>query len=237
MQRLRRLDLSKDVSKAEYQATLKKLQLRLLERQLRLRQDKRSLILVFEGPDASGKGGVIKRVTEHLDPRSVRVYSVLKPTTEEYAHHYMWRFWTRLPAYGEIAIFDRSWYGRVLVERAEKFATDAEWKRAYREINEFERQLADDGAILLKFYLSIGKEEQLRRFREREADPAKYWKMTEEDWRNRRKWDRYLDYAQDMVNKTDHRHAPWHLVEGNSKSFARLKVLKTIVAALDRQLK
>ncbi len=238
MLKLRQLDLEKNVpSKVEYQATLKKLQLKLVHQQVQFhRAQKRSLIIVFEGPDAAGKGGVIKRVTENLDPRPLRVYSVVKPTTEELRHHYLWRFWTKMPGYGEVAIFDRSWYGRVLVERIEKFAAEPEWRRAYREINEFERTLADNGAVVIKFYLSIGKEEQLLRFKKREKDPTKCWKMNEEDWRNRRRWEDYIVAADEMFAKTHQRYAPWHLVEANHKWFARIKVLKTITATLEREM-
>lgn len=237
MLKLAKLDMDKNIAdKDEYQSTLKKLQLKLLHQQAKFHSLKRSLIVVFEGPDAAGKGGVIKRTTENLDPRSLRVYSIAKPSSEEYRRHYLWRFWNRLPAHGEFAIFDRSWYGRVLVERIEKFATDVEWKRAYREINEFEKALTDDGAIILKFYLAISKEEQLVRFKKREADPHKCWKMNEEDWRNRRKWDEYLVSADDMFAKTHFPHAPWHLVEANHKWHARLKVLKTVTSALEREL-
>jgi len=237
MLRLRDLDLDKTVdSKGDYQETLKKLQLKFLHQQAQFHSGKRSLIIVFEGPDAAGKGGAIKRATENLDPRSLRVYSVVKPTTEEYRHHYLWRFWNKVPGHGEIAIFDRSWYGRVLVERIEKFAADEEWKRAYREINEFEQTLADGGAIILKFYLSISKDEQLTRFKKREGDPSKCWKMNDEDWRNRRKWDEYLKSADDMFAKTDQRHARWHLVEANHKWYARLKVLRVITSTLEKEL-
>jgi len=237
MLRLRNLDLDKTVeSKSDYNETLKKLQLKLLHQQAQFHTTKRSLIIVFEGSDAAGKGGAIKRATENLDPRSLRVYSVVKPTTEEYRHHYLWRFWNKIPGHGEIAIFDRSWYGRVLVERIEKFATEAEWKRAYREINEFEQTIADGGAIILKFYLSISKDEQLTRFKKREGDPSKCWKMNDEDWRNRRKWDEYLKCADDMFAKTNQRHAPWHLVEANHKWFARIKVLRVITSALEKEL-
>ena len=237
MLRLRDLDLDKTVdSKSDYNETLKKLQLKLLHQQAQFHSTKRSLVIVFEGADAAGKGGAIKRATENLDPRSLRVYSVVKPTTEEYRHHYLWRFWNKIPGHGEIAIFDRSWYGRVLVERIEKFATEAEWKRAYREINEFEQTLADGGAIILKFYLSISKDEQLTRFKKREGDPSKCWKMNDEDWRNRRKWDEYLKCADDMFAKTNQRHAPWHLVEANHKWFARIKVLRVITSALEKEI-
>ena len=189
---------------------------------------------MIEGPDAAGKGGVIKRLVEKLDPRFLNVTAIAKPTAEELAHHYLWRFWTRLPAYGRIAIFDRSWYGRVLVERIEGFASKAEWKRAYREINEFERLLIDDGCAIVKLYLHITKDEQLARFKKRESDPHKRWKMNDEDWRNRGKWDQYVKAAEEMFELTSPRHAPWHVIGANHKWHARLRVLKTVIRALER---
>lgn len=230
------LDLNQQISKEEYKEKLGKYQLEMLHRQPLLAEQKRNMILVFEGPDAAGKGGVIKRITEKLDPRSVRVYSIVKPTPEEYAHHYMWRFWNKLPKYGEMAIFDRSWYGRVLVERVEGFATRKEWRRAYEEINQFEKWLTDDGTILLKFYLHISKEEQLIRFKRREADPYKHWKINDEDWRNREKWEQHNEAAEDMFKLTSTDHCPWNLIEGNYKWHARVKVLKTVVKAMAREL-
>ena len=234
---LDQLDLSKQIEdKGKYKEKLDKYQLELLHLQRILQQSRRNLILVFEGPDAAGKGGVIKRSVEILDPRTIRVYSIVKPTPEEDKHHYMWRFWNKLPPYGDIAIFDRSWYGRVLVERVEEFATKPEWKRAYEEINSFERLLVDDGTILLKFYLQITKEEQLVRFKKREADPYKHWKINTEDWRNRDKWDLHNEAAEDMFANTSTKYAPWMLVEANYKWYARLKVLKTIVRKLESEL-
>ena len=169
--------LNQDVSltKDVYSRDLKKHQLGLLNLQLHLKESKRSVVILIEGPDAAGKGGAIKRTLERLDPRLIRVYSTQKPTPEEYKHHYLWRFWNKLPAYGEIAVFDRSWYGRVLVERVEGFATEKEWRRAFGEINELERSLVDDGTILIKLFLQVSKAEQLRRFKERQADPYKHW--------------------------------------------------------------
>lgn len=234
--RLDELDQNTSLSEKEYKEKLKKAQLRLLKHQLELRESKRSLIVVVEGPDAAGKGGAIKRLVERLDPRLVRVYSIVKPTPEEYRHHYMWRFWTKLPAYGEMAIFDRSWYGRVLVERVEGFATDAEWKRAYREINEFERQLTDDGAILVKVFLQITKDEQLARFKAREADPYKHWKISDEDWRNRKKWKEHNEAAEDMFEKTSTENAPWTVIPANYKWYARVQVAKTVLATLEKAL-
>jgi polyphosphate kinase 2 (PPK2 family) len=233
MGRLDELDLGQQIQEKEkYKNRLKKYQLQLLHQQRLLMESNRSLIMLFEGPDAAGKGGVIRRVVERLDPRNIRVYSVIKPTPEEYAHHYLWRFWTKLPAKGEIAIFDRSWYGRVLVERVEGFATDQEWKRAYREINEFEKTLVDSGVILCKFYLHITKEEQLFRFKRRESDPYKHWKINEEDWRNREKWDQHNAAAEDMFNKTSTEASSWNLIEANYKWFARVKVIKAVVERL-----
>jgi polyphosphate kinase 2 (PPK2 family) len=230
------LDLDQKIQeKDKYKSKLKKYQLQLLHQQRILMESNRSLILLFEGPDAAGKGGVIRRVVERLDPRNIRVYSIIKPTPEEYAHHYLWRFWTKLPARGEFAILDRSWYGRVLVERVEGFATDEEWKRAYREINDFERIIVEGGAILCKFYLHITKDEQLYRFKRRESDPYKHWKINEEDWRNREKWDQHNAAAEDMFTKTGTEFAPWHLIEANYKWFARVKVIKTVVERLSAE--
>jgi polyphosphate kinase 2 (PPK2 family) len=227
---LSELDLSKQVEeKSEYRDRLHELQLDLLHFQRKILESKRSVIFVFEGPDAAGKGGVIKRITEKLDPRLIRVYSIVKPTEEEYRHHYLWRFWNKMPAQGEIAVFDRSWYGRPLVERIEGFCSDKEWRRSYDEINAMERTLVDGGAVMMKFYVHISKEEQLRRFEKRAADPYKHWKISAEDWRNRRKWKEHLEAAEDMFAQTWTKTAPWTLVEGEFKWYARLKVLKAIV--------
>jgi polyphosphate kinase 2 (PPK2 family) len=227
---LSELDLTRQVGeKSEYRDRLHELQLSLLHFQRKILESKRSVILVFEGADAAGKGGVIKRFAEKLDPRLIRVYSIIKPTEEEYRHHYLWRFWTKTPAQGEIAVFDRSWYGRVLVERIEGFCSEKEWRRAYDEINAMERTLIDGGAIIMKFYLHISKEEQLRRFEKRAADPYKHWKISAEDWRNRRKWKEHLEAAEDMFAQTWTKQSPWTLVEGEFKWYSRLKVLKAIV--------
>jgi polyphosphate kinase 2 (PPK2 family) len=224
----------KFISEDDYKQKLKEQQLKLLKLQRQLSATKHSLVVVFEGPDAAGKGGAIKRLVERLDPRLARVYSIIKPTAEEYQHHYMWRFWNKLAPYGQTTVLDRSWYGRVLVERVEGFATDAEWKRAYQEINDFERQLADDRAIIIKFYLHISKDEQLVRFKRREADPYKHWKISDEDWRNRKKWDQHNEAAQEMFEKTSTDFAPWHVVPANYKWFARLKVVKTVADRLEK---
>jgi polyphosphate kinase 2 (PPK2 family) len=219
---------------AEYKRILKQTQLRLLQFQRAMSETKRSLIVIFEGPDAAGKGGAIKRLVERLDPRLLRVHSIVKPTQDEHCHHYLWRFWTRLPQYGHTTVFDRSWYGRVLVERVEGFATEKEWKRAYQEINDLERTLSDDGAVIVKLYLHISKDEQLSRFKSREADPYKRWKVTEEDWRNRRKWKDHNKAAEEMFERTGSVHAPWHVIAGNFKWYARVKVAKSIVEALEQ---
>ncbi|MEI6032783.1 MAG: UDP-galactose-lipid carrier transferase [Verrucomicrobiae bacterium] len=226
--RLDGLDQSKSLEQEEYRKQMKHLQLQLLSMQLQLREKRTPVLVVMEGPDAAGKGGAIKRVVERLDPRLMRVYSIVKPTPEEFRHHYMWRFWTKLPAHGEIAIFDRSWYGRVLVERVEGFCTEAEWMRAFREINEFEKALTDDGAILIKLYLHISKDEQLERFKRREADPYKHWKISDEDWRNRKHWQEHNEAAEEMFEKTSQPEVPWTVVPANFKWYARVKTLKTV---------
>jgi polyphosphate kinase 2 (PPK2 family) len=233
MNHLNKLDLTEQIeSKEEYRKHLQKLQLQLLRFQRQILESNHSIVVVLEGPDAAGKGGIIKRIAEKLDPRMVRVYSITKPTREEYRRHYLWRFWNKLPGRGEIGVFDRSWYGRVLVERVEGFATPREWKRAYREILEFERQLTDDGTVLIKFYVHISKEEQLRRFKKRQADPYKHWKINTEDWRNRRKWDQHNKAAESMFRLTSTKIAPWHLVSGEYKWHARITALKMMVHRL-----
>ncbi len=232
----RRLDdlEHKAIEEDEYKPKLKEQQLKLLNLTRELSDSKRALIIVFEGPDAAGKGGAIKRIVERLDPRLLRVHSVIKPTAEEYQHHYFWRFWNKLPLYGQTVIFDRSWYGRVLIERVENFASDKEWKRAYDEITGFEQLLADDGAIFVKFYLHISRDEQLLRFKRREADPYKHWKINDEDWRNRRKWDEHNTAAEEMFERTSTDDAPWTVIAANYKWAARVKVVKTVVEALER---
>ena len=223
----------KPIDEDEYKPKLKEQQFKLLNHQLTLNDSKRSVIVVLEGPDAAGKGGAIKRLVERLDPRLLRVHSIVKPTVEEYQHHYLWRFWSRLPQYGQIVIFDRSWYGRVLVERVESFASDKEWKRAYQEINEFERLLVDDGAIIIKLYLHITKDEQLLRFKRREGDPYKHWKISDEDWRNRRKWDQHNQAAEAMFDRTSTTVAPWHVIGANFKWQARVKVVKAVADRIE----
>jgi AMP-polyphosphate phosphotransferase len=189
--------------------------------------------VVFEGWDASGKGGAIKRLVAPLDPRHVRVAQFAAPTWDEKRHHFLWRFWPALPGWGGMAVLDRSWYGRVLVERVEGFATDEQWQRAYREIVEFERTLADEGMIMVKFWMHLSSAEQLKRFKARERDPLKAWKLTAEDWRNREKRRQYKAAVEEMLDRTDHAAAPWVLVEADDKRWARVKVAESVVAAIE----
>lgn len=210
------------------------LQERLREASQRLSVGKRTLIVVFEGLDAAGKSGCIKRVAKKLEPGQVRVIPIARPTEEEYRYHYMRRFWLTLPAYGQIALYDRSWYGRVLVERVEGFATHDEWSRAYGEINAFERQLRDDGAILVKLWLDVSEEEQFRRFMARKNDPKKAYKLTGEDWRNRAKRPLYDEAAADMFRFTDTAFAPWTILPADSKPLARTAAVEAILAAMER---
>jgi polyphosphate kinase 2 (PPK2 family) len=233
---LERLDLTQALKRPEYERQLSTLQNRLHLLGYQVYLQKRPVVMVFEGPDAAGKGGAIKRLTQKLDPRGYVVWPVGAPHGEEREHHYLLRFWRHIPEDGQIALFDRSWYGRVLVERVEGFCTEAAWQRAYSEINQFERQLMDHGTVILKFWLQITKEEQLRRFQERERTHYKSWKLTEEDWRNRGKWDLYLRAAEDMIMKTSTRRAPWTLVEANDKLYARIRVLSTVAETLSREL-
>ena len=235
---LSELDLTSKLAKGTYELALSKYQARLSElvRDPRF-AEKRSLVLVFEGADAAGKGGSIRRVIQAMDARQYQIIPIAAPTEEERAQPYLWRFWHHLPRTGRAAIFDRSWYGRVLVERIEGFCSEADWLRAYAEINDFEHQLVNEGAVVVKFWLQISAEEQLRRFEERQATDFKRFKITEEDWRNREKWDDYATAVCDMVDRTSTGLAPWTLVEANDKSFARVKVLKTICERLEAALK
>ncbi|HBX54473.1 polyphosphate:AMP phosphotransferase [Pseudomonas sp. UBA2684] len=227
------LDMRQALSKADYREQLAVEQARLsgLLRDKRMRRH--ALVTVFEGNDAAGKGGAIRRVAAALDPRQYRIVPVAAPTEEERAQPYLWRFWRHIPGRGMFTIFDRSWYGRVLVERVEGFCSPADWLRAYGEINDFEEQLSEAGVVLVKFWLAIDQETQLQRFKEREQIPFKRFKITEDDWRNREKWPLYRDAIGDMVDRTSTEIAPWTLVEANDKPFARVKVLRTINAALE----
>jgi len=212
-----------------YRELIAEMQQDLVRYQRMLMESSLSVIFVFEGPDAVGKGGAIKRLIERLDPRLIHVHGIAKPTEEELAYHYLRRFWLRIPRRGHAAIFDRSWYGRVLVERIEGFASRKEWQRAYDEINQFEKLLHDDGTLFLKFYLHFSKEEQLRRFKEREADPYKFWKIGPEDWRNREKFDQYNDAADEMFLRTSTPYAPWHIIATDHKWTARLAIFQLTV--------
>lgn len=233
---LDRLDGGKSLTKHEYEASVAQLQARLNLLVRRLQKRKSSAILVFEGPDAAGKGGAIRRITWALDARSYHLIPIAAPTDEERAHHYLWRFWRHLPRHGRLTIFDRSWYGRVLVERVEGFATRSAWQRAYQEINEFERELTQSGVILCKFWLHISGEEQLRRFEERKNNPAKRYKITAEDYRNRQQANQYEAAAAEMLARCSPPHAPFTLVEANDKRFARVKVLQAVCDQLEDQL-
>jgi polyphosphate:AMP phosphotransferase len=230
------LDLSLQLEKQTYKEQLAKYQDRLNKLLSRKKFKKRSLVLVFEGNDAAGKGGAIRRVIQFMDPRRYRVNQFAAPTDEEKAQPYLWRFWRRLPRQGDIAIFDRSWYGRVLVERVENFCSEADWRRAYGEINDFETEMSDAGAIVVKFWLAIDKDEQEARFQAREETGYKRYKITDEDWRNREKWDEYATAVCDMIDHTSTSIAPWTLVEANDKYHARVKVLKTICERLEKRL-
>lgn len=233
---LRSIDLTLKLDRETYVRELIRYQVQLRELAYQVYQQKRPVVIVYEGWDAAGKGGNIRRVTEKIDARSYTVFPISAPSGEDKTHHYLYRFWRRLPEQGHIALFDRSWYGRVLVERVEGFCTEADWKRAYREINSFERQLHEFGTIVVKFWLHIGRDEQLRRFEERKRIGYKAWKLTEEDWRNRAKWGEYEAAVNEMLLKTSTKIAPWTVVEGNDKWWARVKALSTLVKTLSLDL-
>lgn len=233
---LSKVDLTKSLSEKEYKKRKDELQERLRSLHQEIYKERIPVVIAFEGWDAGGKGGAIKRLTSHLDPRGYAVHPTAAPNDIEKAHHYLWRFWVNMPKDGHIAIFDRSWYGRVMVERIEGFAAEEEWKRAYREINEMEEQLKNSGALILKFWMQIDKDEQKKRFDERMNTPEKRWKITDEDWRNREKWDAYELAVNEMLVRTSTEHAPWIIVEGNDKKYARVKVLQTVVDAIEKKL-
>ncbi len=225
---LSQLDLDQEISRSHYRRQLRKWQGRLNKLSRQAHKKRTGVVLVFEGADAAGKGGAIRRVTTALDARRYEVVPIAAPNDEERARHYLWRFWRRLPRAGNWTVFDRSWYGRVLVERVEQFATEPEWRRAYQEIRDFEELLCEHGIVLVKFWLHIDLDEQAKRFAEREQVPYKQYKITDEDYRNRSKWPQYETAVQDMFQQTCRPHAPWTLVEANEKYFARIKVLRTI---------
>jgi polyphosphate kinase 2 (PPK2 family) len=236
------LDLTLRLSRDEEAARLETAQRRLLELRLAYggllgeRDLGPPVCVVFEGWDASGKGGCIKRLVAPLDPRHVRVSQFAAPTYDEKRHHFLWRFWPRLPGWGGMAVFDRSWYGRVLVERVEGFTPDEVWQRAYAEISEFEQTLVAEGTVMVKFWLHLSDDEQLRRFQSREKDPLRRWKLTDEDWRNRDKRDEYLAAIEEMLERTSSPQAPWTLVEAENKRWARVKVVDTVVDAMTEGL-
>ena len=221
--------------KDSYEEALDDVQLRLLRLQIKHFATKRRAVIVCEGRDAAGKGGAIKRLTEKLDPRGVKVWPIGAPTAEEQGRHYLRRFWEKLPTPGTWAIFDRSWYGRVLVERVDKLAKKPEWRRAYGEINAFEKMLADDGVTLVKMFFHISKKEQLVRFKEREKDPYKKWKISKDDWHNREKWAEYDEAIDDMLRKTHTREAPWYVVSAERKWNARVEACRIVADALEKR--
>lgn len=225
---------NKSLSDEEYKEQLTKLQNHLKELHNRLYRKKVPVVIVYEGWDAAGKGGNIKRITEALDPRGFEVQPIASPEPHEKARHYLWRFWMRLPKTGHIAIFDRSWYGRVMVERLEGFCSENDWKRAYNEMNEFEKELHDWGAVIIKFWVQIDKDTQLARFTDRQNTPEKQWKITDEDWRNREKWDEYEVAVNEMIQKTSTTFAPWHILESVDKKYARIKALKIVIEELEK---
>ncbi len=233
---LEKVDLSKKLTRKQYDERVREEQVTLREFEFQMFKQNFPVLCVFEGWDAAGKGGAIKRVTEVLDPRGYTVSAFAAPTPEEKAHHYLWRFWRTLPRAGHLAIWDRSHYGRVLVERVEGFCPTDAWRRAYLEINEFESHQNSFGMVICKFWLHISAAEQLRRFRSRETDPFRTYKITEEDWRNRSKWKEYTEAVEDMLLHTSTGYAPWTVVEANDKWYARVKVLKTITDAVKARM-
>jgi polyphosphate:AMP phosphotransferase len=230
------VDPTKAIGDKEYKEKLGELQSRIAEQGYKMYTRRKSVVILYEGWDAAGKGGNIKRLTERLDPRAYEVVPVAAPSKEELDHHYLWRFWNKMPKDGHLAIFDRSWYGRVMVERIEGFTPEEEWRRAYKEINDMELHMANHGTIIFKFWLHIDQDEQLARFQSRQSDPLKQYKITDEDWRNREKWDKYVAAVDEMLLLSNTRYAPWTIVESNCKKFARIKTLEIVTNELDRQL-
>lgn len=235
--KLSEIPLDKTLTDEEYKAELDKCQKKLAKLHNELYRKKIPVIIAYEGWDAAGKGGNIKRITGALDPRGFEVHPIASPEPHEKARHYLWRFWNRLPRTGHIAIFDRTWYGRVMVERLEGFCSENDWQRAYNEMNEFEKELSDWGAIVIKFWVQIDKDVQLERFTDRQNTPEKQWKITDEDWRNREKWDQYEEAIDEMLQKTNTTYAPWVILESNDKKYARIKALKTVIKAIEAKLK
>ena len=234
--KLAEIALDKQLEKDDYDHKLDKLQKKLASLHNKLYRQKIPVIIAYEGWDAAGKGGNIKRLTAALDPRGFEVHPIASPEPAEKNRHYLWRFWNRLPKDGHIAVFDRTWYGRVMVERLEGFCSQNDWSRAYNEINEFEKELHDWGAVILKFWVQIDKDTQLARFTDRQNTPEKQWKITDEDWRNREKWDLYESAVDEMIQKTSTVYAPWYVLESNDKRYARIKALEIVIDALEEVL-
>jgi len=234
---LEKIDLNKKLSKKEYKAQLPKLRRKLYDLQTKAWETNVPSIILFEGWDAAGKGTAIQTLTARLDPRGFKLYPIRGARTYEKMHPWLWRFWLKLPNYSEMAIFDRSWYGRALVERVEGLTPEEEWRKAYRDIVDFERTIADDGYILVKFWLHMSKKEQRRRFKLLEKDPLKSWHVTEEDWEHHRQYDEYLLAVEEMLERTETEWGPWTIVEATNRWWARAKVFNTIVNALDERLK
>jgi polyphosphate kinase 2 (PPK2 family) len=231
---LESVDLTRRLGEKAYWKKVGEQQIRLRKLHFRMYEERVPALALFEGWDAAGKGGAIKRITETLEPRGYTVSSFAAPRGEEKTHHYLWRFWRALPRAGHLGIFDRSYYGRVLVERVEGFCSENEWKRAFREINEFEAQQRSFGMVITKFWLHVSKTEQLRRFKERERDPFRAYKLTEEDWRNRARWDAYQEAIEEMLARTSTADAPWTVVEADDKYHARVKVVSTLADAIEK---
>ena len=234
---LEKVDLTKKISKEEYKAKMPQMEIELGRLQRECRELKIPVMIVFEGFGASGKGVQIGKLIQSMDPRGFQVFPVKAETEEERMHPFLWRFWTRLPKDGHIAIFDRTWYGRVMVERLEGFCSENDWKRAYNEMNEFEKELHDWGAVIIKFWVQIDKDTQLERFNDRQNNPEKRWKITDEDWRNREKWDQYEEAVDEMLKKTSTTFAPWHILESVDKKYARIKALKIVIEEIEKALK
>ncbi|MDO4622054.1 MAG: polyphosphate:AMP phosphotransferase [Eubacteriales bacterium] len=236
MPKLAEVDLNKSVTREEYEAELKLAQKKLKKLHNKLYRKGIPVIIAYEGWDAAGKGGNIKRMTSALDARGFTVHPIASPDSYEKNRMFLWRFWKRLPKTGHIAIFDRTWYGRVMVERLEGFCSENDWQRAFNEMNEFEKQLSDWGAVVIKFWIHIDKETQLERFNERQNTPEKRWKITEEDWRNREKWDLYELAVDEMIEKTSTEYAPWHIISSNDKLYARLQTIRIVIDAIEKAL-
>jgi len=233
---LNQVNLSHTLTREKYEKELNKYQLRIRELEHEVYKKRIPVVIVYQGWDAAGKGGNIKRLVQGMDPRGYEVVTIAAPNDIELSHHYLWRFWTRIPKAGHITIFDRSWYGRVLVEKIEGYCTEEQWRRAYREIKEMEAHLANYGTIIIKFWLHIDSEEQLKRFNAREVTPHKKWKINEEDWRNREKWNQYQVAVDEMLFRTNTGYAPWTIIEANNKLYARIKAIKTVIKAIEERI-